>query len=113
MAKFELTRVFSRKDAARRAGPAGRAARAGHDDHAARLWQVLLGPVSAKPTPSPRVPAPPPLHPPPPHPPGTAVYSSLPTARISAFSLSVSSDQTSPPPRLAACTSSGMSSTTS
>ena len=58
MAKFELTRVFSRKDAARQAGPAGRAARAGHDDHAARLWQVLLGPFSAKPAPSPRQPAP-------------------------------------------------------
>jgi len=58
MAKLDLARVFSRKDAARRAGPAGRAARAGHDDHAARLWQVLLGPFSAKPAPSPRQPAP-------------------------------------------------------
>jgi len=58
MAKFELTRVFSRKDAARRTHAAGTAARAGHDDHAARLWQVLLGPFSAKPAPSPRQPAP-------------------------------------------------------
>ena len=58
MAKLDLARVFSRKDAARRAGPAGRAARAGHDDHAARLWQVLLGPFSANPAPSPQQPAP-------------------------------------------------------
>jgi hypothetical protein len=58
MAKFDLARVLSRKDAARRAGAAGQAARAGHDDHAARLWQVLLGPFSAKPAPSPRQPAP-------------------------------------------------------
>jgi hypothetical protein len=58
MAKFELTRVLSRKDAARRARTAGRAARAGHDDHAARLWQVLLGPFSAKPAPSAQPPAP-------------------------------------------------------
>jgi hypothetical protein len=54
MAKFDLTRMFSRKDAGRRAGPA----RAGHDDHAARLWQVLLGPFSAKPAPLPQQRAP-------------------------------------------------------
>jgi hypothetical protein len=52
MAKFQLTRVFTRKDAA------GPAARPPHDDHAARLWQVLLGPFSAKPAPSPQQPAP-------------------------------------------------------
>ena len=59
MAKFDLARVLSRKDAARRAGgrPAD-PARPGHDDHAARLWQVLLGPFSAKPAPSSRQPAP-------------------------------------------------------
>jgi hypothetical protein len=52
MAKFQLTRVFTRKDAA------GTAARPPRDDHAARLWQVLLGPFSAKPAPSPEQPAP-------------------------------------------------------
>ncbi len=50
MAKIELTRVLTRKHAARRAGTAA----AGRDDQAARLWQALLGPFSAKPAPSPR-----------------------------------------------------------
>jgi hypothetical protein len=58
MAKFDLTRVLTRKHAARRAGAAAAGtAAAGHDDHAARLWQALLGPFSAKPAPSPRQPA--------------------------------------------------------
>ncbi len=59
MAKLELTRVLSRKDA-RRAGAGGAApgsGGAGKDDHAARLWQLLLGPFSAKPAPSPQPPA--------------------------------------------------------
>ena len=51
MAKIELTRVLTRKHAARRAA---RTAAAGRDDQAARLWQALLGPFSAKPAPSPR-----------------------------------------------------------
>lgn len=58
MAKIELTRVLTGKQAARRAGAAAAGtAAAGHDDHAARLWQALLGPFSAKPAPSPRPPA--------------------------------------------------------
>jgi hypothetical protein len=58
MAKFDLTRVLTRKHAARPAGAAAAGtAGAGHDDQAARLWQALLGPFSAKPAPSPRQPA--------------------------------------------------------
>ncbi len=58
MAKIELTRVLTRKHAARRAAAAAAGTAAtGHDDHAARLWQALLGPFSAKPAPSPRQPA--------------------------------------------------------
>lgn len=64
MAKIELTRVLTRKHAARRAGAAASGpARPGHDDQAARLWQALLGPFSAKPAPSPRQPAPSPRQP--------------------------------------------------
>lgn len=68
MAKLELARVLTRKDAARRARAVGAAAAtataaptaatAGPGDHAARLlWQVLLGPFSANPALSPQQPA--------------------------------------------------------